>query len=141
MSVLLLRFRRLDVSRIASFSPPTEPELFEALESDECYLYRSIAIDRAAEEQGLMRRALDAVAADATIARLDLLLDLPGASAGAPALRLLVLGQAAFAMLGLATTILVSLGRERRAMLLTALAHQSLRVRRKAASAPAGGEG
>ncbi len=41
---------------------------------------------------------------------------------GAPALRLLVLGQAAFAMLGLATTILVSLGRERRAMILTALA-------------------
>lgn len=44
------------------------------------------------------------------------------ASAGAPALRILVLGQAAFAMLGLATTILVSLGRERTAMTLTALA-------------------
>jgi O-antigen/teichoic acid export membrane protein len=41
---------------------------------------------------------------------------------GAPALRILVLGQAAFAMLGLATTILVSLGRERTAMTLTALA-------------------
>lgn len=41
---------------------------------------------------------------------------------GAPALRLLVLGQAAFAMLGLTTTILVSLGRERQAMLLTAIA-------------------
>jgi stage V sporulation protein B len=44
------------------------------------------------------------------------------AAAGAPALRLLVLGQAAFAMLGLATTILVSLGREGTAMTLTALA-------------------
>jgi len=44
------------------------------------------------------------------------------AAAGAPALRILVLGQAAFAMLGLATTILVSLGRERAAMGLTALA-------------------
>jgi stage V sporulation protein B len=44
------------------------------------------------------------------------------AAAGAPALRILVLGQAAFAMLGLATTILVSLGRERAAMTLTALA-------------------
>lgn len=44
------------------------------------------------------------------------------ASAGAPALRVLVLGQAAFAMLGLATTILVSLGRERSAMTLTAVA-------------------
>ena len=41
---------------------------------------------------------------------------------GAPALRLLVLGQAAFAMLSLTTTILVSLGRERTAMTLTAVA-------------------
>lgn len=44
------------------------------------------------------------------------------ASSGAPALRVLVLGQAAFAMFGLATTILVSLGRERAAMTLTAVA-------------------
>ena len=44
------------------------------------------------------------------------------AAAGGPALRVLVLGQGAFAMLGLATTILVSLGRERAAMTLTALA-------------------
>jgi stage V sporulation protein B len=44
------------------------------------------------------------------------------AAAGASALRVLVLGQAAFAMLGLATTILISLGRERTAMLLTAVA-------------------
>ncbi|MBX3206949.1 MAG: oligosaccharide flippase family protein [Labilithrix sp.] len=44
------------------------------------------------------------------------------AASGAPALRVLVLGQSAFAMLGLATTILVSLGRERVAMALTALA-------------------
>mgnify|MGYP001067893293 CR=1 FL=1 len=44
------------------------------------------------------------------------------AAAGAPVLRVLVLGQAAFAMLGLVTTILVSLGRERTAMTLTALA-------------------
>ncbi len=43
-------------------------------------------------------------------------------ASGGPALRILVLGQAAFAMLGLATTILVSLGRERNAMTLTALA-------------------
>jgi stage V sporulation protein B len=44
------------------------------------------------------------------------------AAAGASTLRVLVLGQAAFAMLGLATTILVSLGRERAAMTLTAAA-------------------
>jgi stage V sporulation protein B len=44
------------------------------------------------------------------------------AAAGAPVLRVLVLAQAAFAMLGLATTILVSLGRERPAMTLTAVA-------------------
>jgi stage V sporulation protein B len=44
------------------------------------------------------------------------------AAAGGHALRVLALGQAAFAMLGLATTILVSLGRERAAMMLTALA-------------------
>ena len=44
------------------------------------------------------------------------------ARAGAPVLRVLVLGQAAFAMFGLVTTILVSLGRERAAMALTALA-------------------
>lgn len=43
------------------------------------------------------------------------------AAAGGPALRILVLGQSAFAMLGLSTTILVSLGRERTAMTLTAL--------------------
>lgn len=40
----------------------------------------------------------------------------------APALRVLALGQATFAMLGLATTILVSLGRERTAMTINALA-------------------
>jgi len=44
------------------------------------------------------------------------------AANGGPALRILVLGQSAFAMLGLATTILVSLGRERAAMILTAMA-------------------
>lgn len=44
------------------------------------------------------------------------------AAAGAPVLRVMVLGQAAFAMMGLATTILVSLGRERAAMTLTAIA-------------------
>ncbi len=44
------------------------------------------------------------------------------AANGASALRILVLGQAAFAMLGLSTTILVSLGRERAAMVLTAIA-------------------
>jgi stage V sporulation protein B len=44
------------------------------------------------------------------------------AATGASALRILVLGQSAFAMLGLATTILVSLGRERTAMTLTAIA-------------------
>jgi stage V sporulation protein B len=44
------------------------------------------------------------------------------AARGASTLRVLALGQAAFAMLGLATTILVSLGRERPAMLLTAAA-------------------
>ncbi|MBS2011838.1 MAG: lipopolysaccharide biosynthesis protein [Deltaproteobacteria bacterium] len=41
---------------------------------------------------------------------------------GASTLRVLALGQAAFAMLGLATTILVSLGKERPAMVLTAVA-------------------
>jgi len=44
------------------------------------------------------------------------------AARGAATLRVLALGQAAFAMLGLATTILVSLGRERTAMVLTAVA-------------------
>lgn len=44
------------------------------------------------------------------------------AARGASTLRVLALGQAAFAMLGLATTILVSLGRERPAMVLTAAA-------------------
>jgi stage V sporulation protein B len=40
----------------------------------------------------------------------------------APALQMLALGQAAFAMLGLATTILVSLGREKTAMTINAFA-------------------
>ena len=44
------------------------------------------------------------------------------AASGSAALRVLVLGQSAFAMLGLCTTILVSLGRERTAMGITALA-------------------
>jgi stage V sporulation protein B len=44
------------------------------------------------------------------------------AARGADALRVLALGQTAFAMLGLATTVLVSLGRERKAMALTATA-------------------
>ncbi len=41
---------------------------------------------------------------------------------GMGTLRILALGQAAFAMLGLATTVLVSLGRERIAMTITAIA-------------------
>lgn len=41
---------------------------------------------------------------------------------GAATLRWLAVGQAAFAMLGLATTILVSLGKERQAMAITAVA-------------------
>jgi stage V sporulation protein B len=41
---------------------------------------------------------------------------------GATTLRVLALGQAAFAILGLATTVLVSLGRERTALTLTAVA-------------------
>lgn len=41
---------------------------------------------------------------------------------GMGTLRILALGQAAFAMLGLATTVLVSLGRERTAMTITAVA-------------------
>lgn len=44
------------------------------------------------------------------------------AAAGASTLRVLVLGQATFAMFGLVTTILVSLGRERTAMTLNGLA-------------------
>jgi stage V sporulation protein B len=44
------------------------------------------------------------------------------AAQGAGVLRILGLGQAAFAMLGLSTTVLVSLGRERAAMSVTALA-------------------
>jgi stage V sporulation protein B len=44
------------------------------------------------------------------------------AAAGVAVLRVLALGQAAFALFGLATTILVSLGKERAAMALTALA-------------------
>jgi stage V sporulation protein B len=44
------------------------------------------------------------------------------AARGASTLRVLALGQAAFAMLGLSTTVLVSLGRERRAMAITAVA-------------------
>ncbi|MCL2776637.1 MAG: lipopolysaccharide biosynthesis protein [Polyangiaceae bacterium] len=43
------------------------------------------------------------------------------AKQGAPALHYLALGQAAFAMFGLAATVLVSLGRERAAMAMTAL--------------------
>lgn len=45
-----------------------------------------------------------------------------------PALRLLALGQAMFAMLGLAVTILVSLGREKTAMAINALALAALVV-------------
>lgn len=44
------------------------------------------------------------------------------AARGAPTLRVLALGQAAFAMLGLSTTVLVSLGKERTAMGVTAVA-------------------
>lgn len=44
------------------------------------------------------------------------------ATRGIAALRTLALGQAAFAMLGLSTTVMVSLGRERTAMAITAVA-------------------
>lgn len=44
------------------------------------------------------------------------------AERGAPTLRLLALGQAAFALLGLANTVLVSLGKERRAALISTIA-------------------
>ena len=85
MGVLLLRFRRGDVSRIRSLWAHADADLFEALESDECYHYHGFADDRAADEEALLQHALDAVAPAVTIARLDLLLDLPGASAGMPA--------------------------------------------------------
>jgi len=83
--VLLLRFRRGDVSRIRSFCEHADADLFEALESDECYLYHRVADEQPADEEALMRRALDVAAPAVAIARLDLLLDLPGASAGTPA--------------------------------------------------------
>ena len=41
MGVLLLRFRRGDVSRIRSLWAHAGADLFEALESDECYLYQA----------------------------------------------------------------------------------------------------
>jgi stage V sporulation protein B len=50
------------------------------------------------------------------------------ASRGVGTLRILALGQAAFAMLGLSTTVLVSLGRERTAMTITAVALALLAV-------------
>lgn len=50
------------------------------------------------------------------------------AKQGAPALHVLALGQTCFAMFGLATTVLVSLGRERVAMAMTALALALLAV-------------
>jgi len=81
--MLLLRFRRGDVSRVESLCAQAGAELFEALESDECCLY--VANLRGADEEVLVRPAVDAVAPAVVIARLDLLLDLPGASAGVPA--------------------------------------------------------
>ena len=84
MPVLLFRFLRADASRVqaACALPAGESRLFEALESDECYLYYSVATDRAATDLAALRRALAMVAPAAGIARLDPVLDLPGASAG-----------------------------------------------------------
>jgi len=84
MAVLLFRFLRADASRVESACalPAAESRLFEALESDECYLYYSVAPDRAATLLAALRRALAAVAPAAGIVRLDPILDLPGASAG-----------------------------------------------------------
>ena len=83
MPVLLFRFLRADASRVqvACALPAGESRLFEALESDECYLYYSVAPDRAATLLAALRRALAAVAPAAGIVRLDPILDLPGASA------------------------------------------------------------
>lgn len=53
---------------------------------------------------------------------LKLAYDANVAARGMHTLRILALGQAAFAMLGLSTTVLVSLGRERTAMAITAVA-------------------
>jgi hypothetical protein len=84
MAVLLFRFLRADASRVESACalPAGESRLYEALESDECYLYYPVATDRAATELTMLRRALAAVAPAAGIVRLDPILDLPGASAG-----------------------------------------------------------
>jgi hypothetical protein len=80
-TVLLLRFLRTDASRVESVSTLQAPSgLFEALESDECYLYYSVAADCAATNS-MLRRALAAVAPAAGIVRLDPILDVPGASA------------------------------------------------------------
>ena len=83
MAVLLLRFLRTDASRVESVSTlQAQSGLFEALESDECYLYHPVAADRAATEIAALRRALAALAPAAGIVRLDPILDVAGASAG-----------------------------------------------------------
>ena len=83
MAVLLLRFLRTDASRVGSVCTlRAQSGLFEALESDECYLYHSVAADRAATEIAALRSALAALAPAAGIVRLDPILEVCGASAG-----------------------------------------------------------
>lgn len=87
MAVLLIRCVRSDADRVTSRCARAETDwrLFEAVDADECYLFGTLATDRAAVLIAAIRRTLDSTAPAATIARLDPLLEVSGASAGTPA--------------------------------------------------------
>ena len=59
--------------------------MFRSLESDACYLYLTIAGDRAATALAMIRRGLEPASPRASVTRLDTILELPGAWADRPA--------------------------------------------------------
>lgn len=83
--MLLIKFRRAGIAQVASLGEDllADVSVFEALEGDECYAYETHA-DRTPEEAAVKRVVADRLP-DSAVTRLDPVLELPGASAGAPA--------------------------------------------------------
>jgi hypothetical protein len=87
MAALLIRCVPSGADRVVSAGGRSEAgwQLFDAIESDDCYVFGAVAADHAAAEVGMLRRLLADVVPATSIVRLDPLLDVSGASAGMPA--------------------------------------------------------
>jgi hypothetical protein len=84
VAILLIRCVQPGADRLLAHWARVEArwQIFDAIESDECYLFGSVDTDHAVAELPAIRRRLAREAPATSVTRLDPLLDVPGASAG-----------------------------------------------------------